>query len=674
MRWEAWTMASKTSLLSRTVFLGHIKRFVPLWVLYTAVLTIWLPIGLSLRFQSMERPTAQDLYTVVYMHVSLKSFIFVTAVFAIICAVCLFSYLYKSSSANMMHAFPLRRSTLFVSSYLAGLFMMLVPTAVALLLMFLVCASHQVIWVSLMSQLAIGVLFSSLFFFSLASLCCMISGTIFAAVAFYGICQLAWSAVYTLVMIFVVNFTYGMEQLSTPVLMLGGNVGFLSPLPYLLGHVGLFAQNIDLAGGFNPATIDARTHIEGFQCLTAFFIAGFVVTALAWWIYSKRRIESAGDMVAFPVLKLPVRWLAAFIGGMGSTFVMAALRGVAGSRQDLAVFVGYYALFALICFFVTEMILNKTVRIFTRSRAVEALAMCALSSVLLVGLGLDLAGFSTTIPQTKDVSTLNLQVCDTDYAAQAGLGKDSDRLMQQTIDLHQTIVENRDELKAEVERISSSSDATTVYVRFAYQLKDGRSLTRSYVIPVSEQTVRDPHSAASKLLNIYSDSDFFLNALLGYDHADFEWVGAVFAPSYKGGDSGESISIDKNKAKAMGEKLISYIQSKSWKESALSRIGLTASNASNEYQYFGSLVMNGRYEGTGNTTQRILADTGLLNYTENSHGAWGYSENTKTNDDGSFTTNISLSLDVDSDLMATDFAEVIKASGIKLDANDAAVN
>ena len=63
-----------------------------------------------------------------------------------------------------------------------------------------------------------------------------------------------------------------------------------------------------------------------------------------------------------------------------------------------------------------------------------------------------------------------------------------------------------------------------------------------------------------------------------------------------------------------------------------------------------------------------------MNYTENSHGAWGYSENTKTNDDGSFTTNISLSLDVDNDLMATDFAEVIKASGIKLDANDAAAN
>lgn len=673
MRWEVWTMASKTSLLSRTVFQGHIKRFVPLWSLYAAVLTIWLPIGLSLRFQSMESPTAQDLYLVVYTHTRLGSFIFVTAAFAIVCAVCLFSYLYKSSSANMMHAFPLRRSTLFVSTYLAGLFMMLVPMAIALLLMFLVCASHQVIWLSLMSQLAACVLFSSLFFFSLASLCCMISGTIFAAVAFYGICQLAWSAVYTLVMIFIASFTYGMEQLPKSVLMLGGKVGFLSPLPYLLGHVRLFSKNIELADSFNPVTIDTTTHTIGFNYLIAFFIAGFVVTALAWWIYSKRRIESAGDMVAFPVLKLPVRWLAAFIGGMGSTFVVAALRGVAGSRQDLAVFVGYYALFALICFFVTEMILNKTVRIFTRSRAVEALAMCALSSVLLVGLGLDLAGFSTTIPQVKDVSTLNLQVRDTNYAAKAGLGQDSDRLMQQTIDLHQTIVENRDELRAEAERISGSNDGRTVYVRFAYRLKDGRILTRSYLVPITEEARKDPNSAASKLLNIYLDSDFFLNSLLGYNHADFEWVGAVFEPSYKGGYSGESISVDKNKAKAMGEKLLSYIQSISWKEFMLRHMGITASNPSNGYQYWGSLVMNGRYAGTNNTTERILADTGLLDHSASNHGEWGYSENTNTNDDGSFTTNISICLDVDTDLMATDFAEVIKASGIELNADDAIV-
>ena len=45
----------------------------------------------------------------------------------LVCAMAVFSYLYSSRSACMMHALPLRREALFLTQYLAGLSFLLLP-------------------------------------------------------------------------------------------------------------------------------------------------------------------------------------------------------------------------------------------------------------------------------------------------------------------------------------------------------------------------------------------------------------------------------------------------------------------------------------------------------------------------------------------------------------------
>jgi len=55
-------------------------------------------------------------------------------IFAIVSGVAVFSYLYNSRSANMIHALPVRREELFVTNYLSGFLFMVVPQLVSFLL------------------------------------------------------------------------------------------------------------------------------------------------------------------------------------------------------------------------------------------------------------------------------------------------------------------------------------------------------------------------------------------------------------------------------------------------------------------------------------------------------------------------------------------------------------
>ncbi len=65
---------------------------------------------------------------------SVQPGVLIACCFGVLCAMAVFGYLYNNRSACMMHALPMRRETLFVTQYLAGLSFAVLPhLAVALL-------------------------------------------------------------------------------------------------------------------------------------------------------------------------------------------------------------------------------------------------------------------------------------------------------------------------------------------------------------------------------------------------------------------------------------------------------------------------------------------------------------------------------------------------------------
>ena len=107
------------------------------------------------------------------------------AVFGLLAAMAVFSYLYSARSVSLFHALPLRREGLFLTSYLAAMVFLYLPNlAVFLLALAAEAACGAVVFSSLFTWLVVSSLLG-LFFYSFAVFCAMFTGHILALPAFY---------------------------------------------------------------------------------------------------------------------------------------------------------------------------------------------------------------------------------------------------------------------------------------------------------------------------------------------------------------------------------------------------------------------------------------------------------------------------------------------------------
>ena len=225
-------MASKTSFFSRPVFTSLVKRYGVTGILMTLCYVMAWPLRTLLELQNADEDAAMVLYDV-----ASQLPILVSALFALVVAVYLWSYLYHAPSANMMHAFPVTRRALYVTTGVAALVFLILPLVCAYLLELVTVVAFGADAAGLWgSWLIVGVL-SSIFFFALATVGCQLSGHPLAAVAFYGIFQVGWDAVSFLVQTFVATFCYGMSDLGDLSFSQSTPLGFLSPVVYLTANV-----------------------------------------------------------------------------------------------------------------------------------------------------------------------------------------------------------------------------------------------------------------------------------------------------------------------------------------------------------------------------------------------------------------------------------------------------
>ena len=123
-------MRSKTSCFNGTLFRKNLSRYWPLWGLASfggAMFPLAMLLELlhnGFRFWS-PLETRQAYYTVLSYGVPV-----ISIVYAILCAMAVWSYLYNARSVGMMHTLPIRREGLFVTNVLSGLTMMAIPYAV----------------------------------------------------------------------------------------------------------------------------------------------------------------------------------------------------------------------------------------------------------------------------------------------------------------------------------------------------------------------------------------------------------------------------------------------------------------------------------------------------------------------------------------------------------------
>ena len=131
-------MRSKTLCFNGTLFRKNLSRYWPLWGLASfggALFPLAMLVNLLHSGFDFWTPleTTQAYYNVLSYGVPV-----ISIVYAVLCAMAVWNYLYNARSVGLMHTLPIRREGLFVTNVLSGLVMMAIPYAVTGVLIVLV--------------------------------------------------------------------------------------------------------------------------------------------------------------------------------------------------------------------------------------------------------------------------------------------------------------------------------------------------------------------------------------------------------------------------------------------------------------------------------------------------------------------------------------------------------
>lgn len=477
-------MRSETSYFNRQLFRKTTARFWPVWFLYALIWMLDLPVNLGGsigRALARGQDAAQNLIYVLQalpLRAGSSDAAVICGIFSCLAAMGAYSHLYSARSAGAYAALPVRREGVFLSVTLAGLApMLLIHLAVFAGALLTEAAAGVPAVGPLLSWLALSSMLT-VTFFGLAALCAQLTGNIVVLPFVYAIFNFLAYFVQQLVTemlgIFVYGYTSG-----------GGAFTRLSPIPTLLNTAVSSTTVYDAVTDTHTTT---GYFFESWGLVGAYAGAGLLMLAGAFFLYRKRQMETAGDVVAVRCLKPVFKYCMTF----GCALVLGMLTyALVFSDLDYAVSPGRALAFAVfllaggfIGYFGAEMLIRKSVQVFAgKKRWLGFAASCAVLILVVSACRLDLFGYERRVPAASAVQSVSL-------SCSGAVDLEDPENIDAAVRLHGDIVAHKGQL-------ANGDDTYTQTLRISYQLADGRTLTRRYELSYGDDVL-----ALQDLLNV----------------------------------------------------------------------------------------------------------------------------------------------------------------------------
>ena len=502
-------MQSKTSCFNGTLFRKNLTRFWPLWGLASFIGALFpLAVLLDMVHRGRTAFTAAQFTQMYYEVVSAVPVI--DLVYAALCAMAVWSYLYNARSVGLMHTLPIRREGLFLTNFLSGFSMTLIPYAVTGTLCVIVSLCGGAFDAKGLAVTVLAVLGESFFYFSSATFVAFITGNAFAMPPLYALLHFLAVLLDWLISSFAQGFIFGFSTSYT------GVVEWLSPTVYLVSRVHPDGQYTEVQQTLADGTsytdrVLTSVDLENFWLVGVYALAGLALALLALILYRSRRSETAGDVVAVgwlrPVFRYGVAGLCALLGGqlLYSLFWYGFQQGNYYDTLPMVVCllaagtIGYYG---------ASMLLAKSLKVFRGSWKGLAVVLAGCALVCCV-LHFDLLGVADRVPEAGQLQTLEVRTADNSYT----LTPEQDRdLVEQVRTLHQAVVADeayiREMESLQYSTLSEDEDPDTTFtgLSLTYVLKSGARVDRWYHLPITRDRLAQP-GTYDHLLDQFVNSD-----------------------------------------------------------------------------------------------------------------------------------------------------------------------
>ncbi len=493
-------MKSNRCLFNKAIFKSDIKRFLPFAIPLLIVDLIIFPIIIYSNFNLPNDPLLLEDFVGISVAAEVFCFAF-SGLFALL----VFSYLYKANRCNAIHAFPIGRKGLFVSSFLAGYVLLTVPQLIgfAVSIPGIVTASKETAKILLMQFTSIFA--ESFIFYSVGVLAVMLAGNIFAGAVIYLIINFFFPAVNAITNVLVSSISVGISDFESN---LFNSLAF-SPVTELVAY-----KSFEAYAGTDLEDWSLAVGLQAFNSyyerVVIYLIVAVVFIALAYVFYKIRKLECAGDMAAFKIEIPIISVIVMFVGGS----LMSMFVNIFVPYKALG-FILLFIAFSFVVFIVTQMVLRKTPKIFTVKNMLLWAISCA---VIICSIYLTSLYRTNYIPKVSKIYSMTV---DGSY----DITIKDEKVLLQAEKFHKALIENE---KQKERNETSLFDRVYDYynydgydryqIQIGYVLKNGKTADRYYSFTPREtelvkmlddlETLQHPDSVFTKLDGVEFTVDY----------------------------------------------------------------------------------------------------------------------------------------------------------------------
>jgi ABC-2 type transport system permease protein len=498
--------AQPGSLFNLALFRNNLTRFWPLWALYAIIWTILLPLIQAMQIfgaqgQSQSQAELAASAANELLNMGAQGGLIMAVIFGCLFAMTLFSYLCSPRTQGMLHSFPIRREGIFLTNYLSGAAVFLGANIVFFLLTAVIQGAAGVLvwrnlWMSFAS--ATGTMF---FFYSFAVFCAMFTGQLAAIPVFYVIWNGLVAGLNFLIQNFAASFLYGYGGGGSPAWVV-----WLTPVWKLSNRLAVYNDWDDTLG----TAVNYR--LSGLGTVGVYAIVGAALALAALLVYRRRSSEMAGDTVALRRVRPVFRWGVAICCALslGQGLYYLVWNGFTGfSSTSLPGMLVCMILTGLVGYFVAEMLLNKSFRVFRRSWK-ESLVLLGVLVVFAVCVSQDVTGVVSRVPAADSVESLYFEVCGENTCS----GSTTDAaLIERFRFVHQALIGEKDQTQARREESDGQYNYGSVLLE--YHLRNGNVVQRSYELNYRQEDLKRSDSAVASLAKLCTDPEVQRLSLIG---------------------------------------------------------------------------------------------------------------------------------------------------------------
>lgn len=486
-------MKSKISFFNSGLCRSLLRRNWPVWTSYFAVLFFMVPANLMsiTQYREYRNPeSAEFLYNNLNRNM-LEAGPYVVNLSFFACALvamAMYSFMYNNRSTSMYCSLPIKRETVFSTAFITGLVPLLISDLIIALFCFAFLSGEGMIEAENIWKFLAMAVMGNICFFGFAAFCSVLTGNLFILPAVYVVLNvavlLAESGIQSALNTIVYGYSYE-----------GSNLSFLSPIGQLINSLRVETVYERVLDGGMRDTGEYILH--GMGTLAAYCAAGLVFAVFGLLLYRRRRMETVSDVVSIPVLKPIFKYCMCF--GVSLCFAaamydMVFARSFTAETEALA-YLALMLIGAFIGYFVSEMLMQKTLRVFRgkwKGFLVSCLIICAFIGVA----EFDLSGYEKRLPDLDKVEYVSLSYYD-------GGNFHEEENISATYDLHRMLIDSKYENE-------HADNLNWIYLSY-FGPDDSLVLNRRYPVSFDLAQKRDEGSPINALGRIINAQEAIIN-------------------------------------------------------------------------------------------------------------------------------------------------------------------